>query len=1150
MAIWEPPDHRRPAGHDRAIRRRYLAAVAGVLVAVSGNLVAQIVTDGTVGPPASLTGPAFVIPDTLGTQLGGNLFHSFSDFNINTGESATFTSGFAGATDNVISRVTGSSPSTIDGVLRNTITGADFWFINPSGVVFGAGASLDMTASFYASTASFIELGDCSATPDACGRFSAISPAGSTLSVAQPTAFGFLGGEPGPVTVLGQAGDRAELVVQPGESMFLAGRMGPADAAGAPAGGLTQARLAAPEGRVDLVSVGGLAPGETRLVGVTPTPGGAPVTGVTDGLGSLALDTMTIDVSGVNGGRVYLRGSRIVLDGSVINANGSGAGNGGRVDVEAGEFRMVTSSPANTDGSAILVGTGALSASGPAGIATVRARTINIRDGGSVEADNRDGTGGSIELYGDSIAVSEGRIQASTIGNGRGGTILVGGYGSTASDLQPAISLTVTGNDGDPGNDRPNGRPRDFGQIRVDSDKRSDGDAGLPGEIRVAARSVRLNRGGVLFATNRKGTGLPGERGLIDVQVEDLYLEGGIAAQTFGPGPGSDLRIRGLGPTLAPARLIAMPGLAETGFYSYIQAGSSSNDLLLGNGIGGRPGNITVLAAAIEMGSEAQITNAINAFGLESSSGFRIDIQAGSLLMREGAFISSNTSGSASAGVVAIEADSLVLQGEGTRIEAISRGLGAAGDIQLRALSTLIDGGLVASTTFGGGNGGSIVLETDRLELRNGGRIDTSSRPELLGLLSTATFDALSYDLGRDPDLVYDSATGIGRLDPGEVQFLAFGDIASPALFIAAFDVLPATNPDLDLVARSGYEVDDDDSPLPGSGTGPLVRGATDAGRPVELAVTGRGDTGGYPFFEFEGLHEQAGDYQVLVQLVPITELPPAGDGGTITLRGRSGAGAASIAIQGAGSGLFSISAGDPATSAAVALAGAGDAGSISVLTSSMALLDGGEISVQSVGDGRAGSVDVTAAEIILSDSRISAEAPRALAGNVVLDVHETLRLTRSTISGESAAVDVAGGDFFIGDVPADRSTIEPPGAGLRGNIESMQALVLNDGSLITASSAAAGSGNIVIAADAIAISSNSRVTATGELFSIGAILADVTQIDAPDLLEGSGDLVTRCTPQQIENRSSLFVRTTGAGQLSSAYAPSGFGARTPCSAR
>jgi large exoprotein involved in heme utilization and adhesion len=68
---------------------------------------AQIVVDGTLGGAGPLTGPAFEIPDTLGTQVGGNLFHSFSDFNVRAGESATFTSAFMGPTANVIARVSG-----------------------------------------------------------------------------------------------------------------------------------------------------------------------------------------------------------------------------------------------------------------------------------------------------------------------------------------------------------------------------------------------------------------------------------------------------------------------------------------------------------------------------------------------------------------------------------------------------------------------------------------------------------------------------------------------------------------------------------------------------------------------------------------------------------------------------------------------------------------------------------------------------------------------------------------------------------------------------------------------------------------------------------------------------------------------------------
>ena len=64
------------------------------------------------GTTQTLTGPDYDITETLGTKSGNNLFHSFETFNINTGESATF-SGNA-AIDTIISRVTGGEVSNIN----------------------------------------------------------------------------------------------------------------------------------------------------------------------------------------------------------------------------------------------------------------------------------------------------------------------------------------------------------------------------------------------------------------------------------------------------------------------------------------------------------------------------------------------------------------------------------------------------------------------------------------------------------------------------------------------------------------------------------------------------------------------------------------------------------------------------------------------------------------------------------------------------------------------------------------------------------------------------------------------------------------------------------------------------------------------------
>jgi filamentous hemagglutinin family protein len=138
------------------------------------------------GPTGSLTGPNFVIPDTVGQTVGPNLFHSFGLFNINTGESATFTG--PSSIENVLSRVTGGSSSFIDGLLRTQFENAspNLFLLNPAGVLFGPNASLDVQGSFHVSTADYLKLGDG-------GRFEATNPEDSVLTVAPPEAFGFLG---------------------------------------------------------------------------------------------------------------------------------------------------------------------------------------------------------------------------------------------------------------------------------------------------------------------------------------------------------------------------------------------------------------------------------------------------------------------------------------------------------------------------------------------------------------------------------------------------------------------------------------------------------------------------------------------------------------------------------------------------------------------------------------------------------------------------------------------------------------------------------------------------------------------------------------------------------------------------------------------
>src|SRR5918992_2216496 len=215
--------------------------MAGLAMPFSALTKAEVTLDGSLGPtgPIPLVNQNFEIPDTVGQTVGTNLFHSFGVFNINTGESATFTG--PSSIENVLGRVTGGSSSFIDGLLRTQFENAspNLFLLNPAGVLFGPNASLDVQGSFHVSTADYLKLGDG-------GRFEATNPENSVLTVAPPEAFGFLGErQPAGIAVQG-----SRLQVPAGETLsVVSGDIRIADGS-----------LYAPGGRIDMVSVA--SPGE------------------------------------------------------------------------------------------------------------------------------------------------------------------------------------------------------------------------------------------------------------------------------------------------------------------------------------------------------------------------------------------------------------------------------------------------------------------------------------------------------------------------------------------------------------------------------------------------------------------------------------------------------------------------------------------------------------------------------------------------------------------------------------------------------------------------------------------------------------------------------------------------------------------------
>lgn len=128
---------------------------SSILVTVAPAIAQPVAIDGSTNSTVldALTGlPSDCSADCLiqgSDQAGGNLFHSFDDLNVPSGVTVRFD---GSGVDRILSRVTGMTPSQIDGLLQ--VQGdADFFLLNPAGIVFGPGGRLELQGSFIGSTA-------------------------------------------------------------------------------------------------------------------------------------------------------------------------------------------------------------------------------------------------------------------------------------------------------------------------------------------------------------------------------------------------------------------------------------------------------------------------------------------------------------------------------------------------------------------------------------------------------------------------------------------------------------------------------------------------------------------------------------------------------------------------------------------------------------------------------------------------------------------------------------------------------------------------------------------------------------------------------------------------------------------------------------
>lgn len=200
-------------------------AIAPLPIQLAQNV--QAAEDGT-GTVVDQVGDRFDIDG--GTQAGDNLFHSFEAFGLDADQVANFIAEYG--IENILGRITGGDPSIIDGLIQMSGGDANLYLINPAGILFGPNASLDLPASFTATTADGIGFGS--------GWFRATGDNDFASLVGSPQQFAFIRSEGGSVVNLG------DLQVDDGQSLSLLGGTV-----------INMGTLTAPQGQVTIAAVPG-----------------------------------------------------------------------------------------------------------------------------------------------------------------------------------------------------------------------------------------------------------------------------------------------------------------------------------------------------------------------------------------------------------------------------------------------------------------------------------------------------------------------------------------------------------------------------------------------------------------------------------------------------------------------------------------------------------------------------------------------------------------------------------------------------------------------------------------------------------------------------------------------------------------------------
>jgi len=659
------------------------------VILVSFSVQAEVVTDGSLGAVQSFSGQ-FEIGQRLGTTVGNNLFHSFQEFNLQKGESATFTGD--AALKNVISRVTGGSLSSIDGLLKSSIGNANFYFINPAGITFGANAQVDVPAAFHVSTADSLRFADGQ-------QFVTASTAPSVLSVSTPSSFGFLGTQIASIQLQGSqlTFNGSQVSLSEGDILMDGGS------------------ITNPTGEVQIYAVG------TTPVDISFA---TPSDKLLNGKVNLTTNS-SVSVSGNGAGRLLVRAGDIQLTDSAFYASNKGDSNAAvttGIDIVNSTLSLdnsviYTNSLALGNAPNIAIKSNQLAISnggqissnvyslGNAGTIDIATNTLSINGLGQltgifnkINADSTlSGNAGTININADTLSIfNRGQITSDTWSSGTAGSInviakelLINGEGGYLTGIFSDANPYSTGHAGNVAVKSDNLSVINDGQIS--STAYSQGNAG---NITVENNAITLFNGGKLTSK----TSAEGKAGTISVNTKKLMIDGNNSNETF------------------------------TGIFT--ETVSDLNNA-------GDSGTVFVKADTLDMINGGRLSS--SSYSPGNAGNLIVDSRNITINNSSGRFtgIFSETNKTGNAGNVWVKSENLFITNAG-KVSSSNYAEGNAGNVFVDAANLTIDGkgtdtgftGILSETVSDlnqAGNAGSVSVKSDYLTLVSGAQISSSS---------------------------------------------------------------------------------------------------------------------------------------------------------------------------------------------------------------------------------------------------------------------------------------------------------------------------------------------------------------------------------------------------------------------------------------